>query len=51
MGIKVAENMTILKNIEKLTMHEPKPLPPIKPMLETLNAYCEDLDTDQPTTD
>lgn len=49
MSVKVAENMAILKNIEKSMMVKPEPLPPIKPMLKTLTEYCENLDTEEPT--
>jgi hypothetical protein len=48
MGIKVAENITVLKNIEKSMNVQPKALPPLKIMLSSLKEYCDELDDDKP---
>ena len=49
MSIKVAENMPVLKNIEKSMRVQAKPLAPIKPMLNTLEEYCRDIGENEPT--
>jgi hypothetical protein len=49
MGVKVAENMTVLKNIEKSMNVQPKALPSLKSMISSLKEYCDELDNDKPS--
>ena len=50
MSVKVAENMVVLKNIEKSMRVEPMPLSPIPLMLDTLIDYCQGTEEHEPTT-